>query len=226
MQEALRTISPDKLGLDSEAVREMKDSLNLTETDHEKWQNLPRKFSRSSARFELPIDIREIAKLQPFNYLSKYVFVNDAKKQLYHRIFVNFLPRSQANREETENEDFYNNASLRIAFIDNLLTSRVMPIDRLSEALYEVLGFHATDENVSEILSFLELDTLEIDDASINFRTFCGIVSFSERLITKLSQEEDPRDEIEIADFETLLARHYDKIESKLMREMLDIIQR
>jgi hypothetical protein len=100
-----------------------------------------------------------------------------------------------------------------------------MPIDQLSEALYEVLGFHASVSNISEILSLLELETLD-EDATINFRTFCGIVAFSERFITNLSQEDDPRDEIEIADFETLLARNFDKIESNLMRKLLDIVQK
>lgn len=100
-----------------------------------------------------------------------------------------------------------------------------MPIDQLSEALYEVLGFHASDSNIAEILSFLELETLD-EDATINFRTFCGIVAFSERLITNISQEEDPRDEIEIADFETLLARHFHKIENKLMKKLLEVVQK
>lgn len=100
-----------------------------------------------------------------------------------------------------------------------------MPIDQLNKALREVLGFHASDSNIAEVLSFLELETLD-EDATINFRTFCGIVAFSERLITNLSQEDDPRDEIEIADFETLGARHIHKIESELMRKMLEIVQK
>ncbi|KAG5667622.1 hypothetical protein PVAND_015596 [Polypedilum vanderplanki] len=225
LQEALRTITPDKLGVDSKAVKEMKSFLNLQETDYDKWQNLPRKFSRSSARFELPIDIREMAKLKPFYYLSKYVHVNDDKKQLYHRIFVDYLPKTQTKNEETEHEDFYNNSALRKVYMENLLNSRVMTIDKLSDALFEVLGFHATDENVKEVLDFLELDSMD-EHTSINFRTFCGIVSFAERLITKLTQEEDPRDEIEIADFETLLARHFDKIENENMKKMFEIIQK
>lgn len=87
----------------------MKESLNLTESDSEKWQQLPRKFTRASIRFELPIDTREMARLKPFNYLSKYVYIDEDKKQLYHRTFVNFLPKLQP-KEETENEgdDFRN----------------------------------------------------------------------------------------------------------------------
>jgi hypothetical protein len=203
----------------------MKDSLNIDDVDYEKWKHLPRRFTRCSARFELPIDIKELAKLKPFKYLSRFVFVNSDKKQLYHRIFIKYLPRNQLNKEETENEEFLASIGGKQNFAENLLAARVMQPDQLSEALTEVLGFHATVENVNEIVSFLELDTLD-DDESINFRTFCGIVSFAERLITTLDQDEDPRDEIEIADFETLLARHYDKIESEMMRKMLDVIQR
>lgn len=99
----MRTISLDKLGIESEAVIEMKESLNFAELENEKWQHLPRKFTRASSRFELPIDTREMAKLKVFNYLSKYVYVDEDKKQLYHRTFVNFLPKTQP-REETENE--------------------------------------------------------------------------------------------------------------------------
>ena len=100
-----------------------------------------------------------------------------------------------------------------------------MPIDQLPSALREVLGFHATGSNIPEILQFLELESLD-DDAEINFRTFCGIVAFAERFITNLSQEEDPRDEIEIADFETILARHFDKIQSEMMKKVLEVIQK
>lgn len=59
LQEVLRTISPDKLGVDSDAVRVMKESLKLPEMDHEKWMHLPRRYMRSSARFELPMDTKE-----------------------------------------------------------------------------------------------------------------------------------------------------------------------
>ncbi|XP_070509084.1 uncharacterized protein [Chironomus tepperi] len=225
LQEAFRTISPERLGMDSDAVREMKQYLNLEEYSNEKWQHLPRRFSRSAARFELPIDIREMSKLRPFNYLSKYVYVESDKKQLYHRVFIKYLPKSQMNREEAEHDDLYANLEMRKAFMESLLAARVMPMEKLNQALHEVLGFHATAEYVQEIENFLELDTLDSDTA-INFRTFCGIVAFGERLITTLSQEDDPRDEIEIADFETMLARHFDKIESPMMRKMFEIIQK
>lgn len=225
LQEVLRTISPDKMGVDSDAVRDMKESLNLVETDYEKWMHLPRRCRRSSARFELPMDLKELVNLTPLDYLSKFVYVEDDKKQLYHRIFVKFLPKDKTNREENDNDEFFIRASSgsKLAGKDDLLLTRSLQDENLNEALKEVLGFHGTDEKIQEILNYLELEKL--DDIIINFRTFSGIVAFAERLITTLDQNEDPRNEIEIADFETL-ARHFDTIKSITMKNVLNIIQK
>lgn len=225
LQEVLRTISPEKMGVDSDAVAEMKESLKLEDTDYEKWMHLPRKYSRSSARFELPIDLKEQFKLTPLDYLSKFVFLESDIKQLYHRIFVKYLPKDKTNREENDNEEFFARTSSggKRNARDDLLLTRILQDDSLNEALREVLGFHATEEKIQEIFSYLELEQLE--DVQINFRTFSGIVAFAERLITSLDQNEDPRNEIEIADFETL-ARHFDKIESVTMKNVFNIIQK
>lgn len=61
MKEALRLTAPGKLDFESEAVRELKETLKIPEIDHEKWIELPRRYSRSSARFGLPMDTRELA---------------------------------------------------------------------------------------------------------------------------------------------------------------------
>lgn len=84
--------------------------------------------------------------------------------------------------------------------------------------------FHANEENIQQILSYLELETPG-EEVAVNFRTFSGIVSFAERFITTLNQSEDPRNEIEIADFETL-ARHFDKIRSTKMKNVLNILNK
>lgn len=59
LKEAYRTLSPNKLNYESEAVRNLKKTLQIPEVDHEKWIKLPRKYSRADNRFELPIDSRE-----------------------------------------------------------------------------------------------------------------------------------------------------------------------
>lgn len=221
LQEVLRTISPEKMGVDSDAVREMKESLNLVETDYEKWNSVPRKFSRSSARFELPMDLKELVKLTPMDYLSKFVYVEDDKKQLYHRVFVKYLPKDKITGQENDNEEFFARVNSAGKKKDDL--SRCLQDDDLVLSMKEVLGFHGTDEKVQEIFDCLKLEIT--DETAINFRTFSGMVAFSERLITTLDQNEDQRNEIEIADFETL-ARHFDKIESITMKNVLDIIQK
>lgn len=45
--------------MDSDAVRDMKNSLKLPEMNYEKWMHLPRRYMRSSSRFELPMDTKE-----------------------------------------------------------------------------------------------------------------------------------------------------------------------
>lgn len=137
LQEVLRTISPDKLGVDSDAVAEMKETLNMADIDYEKWMHLPRKFSRMSARFELPMDLKELAKITPFDYLSKYVFQESDIKQLYHRIFIKHLPKDKINREENDNEEFFARAGV---VRNDLLLTRNLQEDSLMEALKEVLG--------------------------------------------------------------------------------------
>lgn len=220
LQEVLRTISPEKMGVDSDAVREMKESLNLVETDYEKWNSVPRKFSRSSARFELPMDLKELVKLTPMDYLSKFVYIEDDKKQLYHRVFVKYLPKDKILGQENDNEEFFARANSNSSKKDDF--SRCLQ-DDVGDALKEVLGFHGTDEKIQEVFEYLQLEVN--DETAINFRTFSGMVAFAERLITTLDQNEDSRNEIEIADFETL-ARHFDKIESVAMKNVLNIIQK
>lgn len=59
LKEAYRTLSPNKINYESEAVRSLKETLQIPKVDHEKWIKLPRKYSRADNRFELPIDSRQ-----------------------------------------------------------------------------------------------------------------------------------------------------------------------
>lgn len=166
-----------------------------------------------------------ITELTPMEYLSKFVFVVDDKKQLYQRIFIKYLPIDKITREDTENEDLFSrttSAGNQRGRREEQVT-RLLPEEVLNDALKEVLGFHGTDEKISEIRSCLKLE--DLTEVIIDFRTFCGIVAFSERFITTLDQIEDPRNEIEIADFESL-ERHYNKIQNNNMKRLLNIIQK
>lgn len=223
MQEVLRTISPEKLGVESDAVLEMKHSLNLVETDHEKWMHLPRKFARASCRFEIPMDLMELFKLKPLPYLGKFVFIEPDRKQLFHRIFTKYLPKEKVVGQENENEEIFartnSDPAKRIEATDS---PRSLQGENLDLALREVLGFHAEDDKIRQIYELLQLDAAEEPH---NFRMFSGIAAFAERFLTTLDQTEDQRNEIEIADFETL-ARHFDRIESEDMKTVFRIIQK
>lgn len=79
MQEAFRTATLDKLNYQTRAVRQLEETLDIRDIDHDKWIELPRKYSRSSARFELPMDTRTLS--SSFNisqltkkFLSKFFF--------------------------------------------------------------------------------------------------------------------------------------------------------
>lgn len=226
MQEVLRTISPEKLGVESDAVLEMKSSLNLVETDYEKWMHLPRKFSRSGSRFEIPMDLKELFKLKPMNYLSKFVFVEKDIKQLYHRTFVKFLPREKVVGQENENEEMFarsnSDPSKKIEIAADSPFARCLEGENFDLALKELLGFHYDETKVKEVYDLLHLNEAEEPHS---FRTFSGICAFAERYLTTLNRREDPRNEIEIADFETL-ARHFDKIECEDMKTVFNIIQK
>lgn len=226
MQEVLRTISPDKLGVESDAVLKMKAQLNLTETDYEKWMHLPRKFSRVGARFEIPMDLKELFKLKPLNYLSKFVFVEKDVKQLYHRTFVKFLPKEKVAGQENENEEMFarsnSDPTKKIEIVADSPFARCLEGENFDLALKEVLGFHYDEVKVREVKELLHLAEAEEPH---NFRTFSGICAFSERYLTSLDRDEDPRNEIEVADFETL-ARHFDRIESDDMKKVFNIIQK
>lgn len=65
MREAFRTATTDKLNFQTRAVKQLEETLDIHDIDHEKWIDLPRKFSRSSARFELPMDTRTLSSIIP-----------------------------------------------------------------------------------------------------------------------------------------------------------------
>lgn len=54
------------------------------------WLSLPRVFHRSSARFELPIDSRELETMSPLEYIQNYVVISSPRKLLYNCIFNKF----------------------------------------------------------------------------------------------------------------------------------------
>lgn len=127
-----------------------------------------------------------LPELSPLEYLSKYVFVLNDKKQLYHRIFIKYLPKDKV----VEDKDEFFAASMNQR--SNEHSDRVLPLQMMDCALKDVLGFHGTDEKIVEVRALLLLN--EANEKAVDFRTWCGIVAFAERHITTL---DDSRNEVQ-----------------------------
>lgn len=51
------------------------------------WLELPRTFSFTSARFELPLDMNSLVSMTPVDYLSRHVTISSSRRQLYDKVF-------------------------------------------------------------------------------------------------------------------------------------------
>lgn len=60
LKEALRTIPLDKINYESDALKQFKENLTINDVDNEKWLTMPRKYTRNSARFSLPINTHDL----------------------------------------------------------------------------------------------------------------------------------------------------------------------
>ena len=50
------------------------------------WLELPRTFSFTSARFELPLDMSSLAGMEPVDFLARHVTVTTSRRQLYDKV--------------------------------------------------------------------------------------------------------------------------------------------
>lgn len=119
--------------------------------------------------------------LKPLDYLSRHVFVSEARKLMFDRAF-------NRHREESIGDD----------------GPRYLPSGRLLEALGDVMG-RGLEAAESE---FLERSLGgELPDR-LDFRTWCGVCAFAERALPELPPRElDPAPWLERADFESLERR-------------------
>lgn len=70
LREALRTIPPEQINVESEALRKFKETVKISDIDNEKWLDMPRKFTRKSARFGLPINTMDLASRVKLNIIE------------------------------------------------------------------------------------------------------------------------------------------------------------
>ncbi|KAK4873631.1 hypothetical protein RN001_012991 [Aquatica leii] len=182
LQETMNTIKPKKVVCQD--LKDLQKEMKELDKDHNLWLNTPRMFSRSGARFELPMDSRELSVMTPLEYVTEHVSVSNTRKQLYNYIF---------NRHKNEND--LENEHHRILSGKNILP-----------ALNCVMSNNMSEEQATK---FRELIGWK-DEDNVEFKTFCGLSALCERLLAPefplliRPKNEDPCSEIEAIDFKSL----------------------
>lgn len=211
LKEALRTIPNDQIDAESPALRAFKETIGIDGTvENEKWLTMPRKYTRASARFSLPINTNDLARLTPFTYLSRHVWISNHRKQLYRFVFNKYIcevatqPINTSSQEidaiaedarsilfETPSDD----SNKTMPFVD--VKECTMSAQSLNNALIDVLGFpvDAISNTIDEIRDMLDLNG-GLEFAYLTFRNWCGIVAFAERYLNSMPADVDPCDEV------------------------------
>ncbi|XP_053955001.1 uncharacterized protein LOC128861115 [Anastrepha ludens] len=170
---------------------------------------MPRKLSKSAARFDVPLDPKLLEDMTVLEYLSQYVWVSSQRKQLFKRVFLQYLTTELIETEEAADVNLLKsngNVDEDSLPVLNEYVERKIPMNCIAKALEDVLEFYGTEKNISEMLRLLDYEK-ETSSKEINFRTWCGIVSFAERLALENPSGSDSCDELEKVDFGSLEER-------------------
>lgn len=202
LKEALKTIPKDKT--DCDELLKLQHELAIPKLNSDFWILLPRMFSRSSARFELPMNSSSLSRMTPLDYVRDHVSISSERKLLFNCIF---------NKFKLDNDP-------RISG-DKHISGQV-----LQEALDVLMG---RPMNTEEALRFRSLVGWRKED-KFDFRTFSGIAALCERIMAPSycnrlpDRKTDPCHEIETADFE-LLARKIQNqdVDERLLQILRDI---
>lgn len=188
---------PDRINTESDALQQFKLTLNIPTTDIGQWLLMPRKYTRKSVRFSLPINTHDLAILTPFQYVSRHVWLSNYRKQLFSFVFNKYQvdPNDAGEAGKTNATAPVTNTALALADeVGNAFEKeRTMEPKWLQAAMKDVLGFHGTDEKINDVWRLLQMNG---NDDIITFRSWCGVVAFAERYLNDLSHEEDPPDEV------------------------------
>ncbi|XP_066138711.1 uncharacterized protein [Euwallacea fornicatus] len=198
LEEALKGMPKDKTRC--RELLELQDELKIPKLNEHLWIYLPRTFTRSSARFELPMNSISLSKMTPIEYLQENVSISSERKLLFNCIF---------NKFKTD--------------IDSKV-ERKMSSHVLQEALDLLMGRPMMPEEATRFRNLVGWGD------SVDFKTFCGIAALCERIMApsyfkRLTDRKiDPSHEIEMADFE-LLARKINKqlVDKRLIQILCDI---
>lgn len=219
LKEALRTIPTDQIDAESPALRAFKETIGIDVTvDNEKWLTMPRKYTRSSGRFSLPINTNDLARLTPFTYLSRHVWISNHRKQLYRFVFNKYTcdatatPINVSSQEIDEAADDTRSMLFETPSDDSNKTLPIVEVKEctmsahsLNDALIDVLGFpvDAISHTIDEIRDMLDING-ELEFAYLTFRNWCGIVAFAERYLNSMPTDVDPCDEVNTLFFITI----------------------
>lgn len=132
-----------------------------------------------------------------FHYLTKYVWVSRQRKQIYKRIFLKYLkppPESQElpqpqQPQQTETEPTFPLPDYQERYMNN---------KHLYQALEDVLEFYGNEKNIKKILELINYEEIREKEELINFRSWCGIVAFAERLALDDPDCTDSCDEVSL----------------------------
>ncbi|GLH01046.1 Uncharacterized protein GBIM_07275 [Gryllus bimaculatus] len=146
----------------------------------------PRVASRRSARFQLPLDSRQLLVLTPMQYLAEHVALDAGRKRLCRLVFQRHA-------------------------VDDLL-----PLERVETALCEVLGASAPAAasalggwSVGGTGTEAERTSDAEATTGMSFRAWCGAAALAERLAaaTYATRAKDPPPEVEQVDLAALERR-------------------
>lgn len=196
LKEALRTVPPD--AGDEEGAARYVESFGIESVDNAKWLTMPRKYTRSSVRFSLPVNSNDLARLTPFEYLSKHVWISDHRKQLYRFVFNKYNVSALDNDASTDDSDGDQSDAMREAASAAAWRDCRMMSGDVDEALIDVIGYKSKHNepfnDTAHIRQVLDLDKLE--QSFLTFRSWCGIVAFAERYLNTSPLELDQCDEV------------------------------
>uniref|UniRef100_A0A1I8Q2R4 Uncharacterized protein n=1 Tax=Stomoxys calcitrans TaxID=35570 RepID=A0A1I8Q2R4_STOCA len=189
-------------------------------------EKMPRKFSKSATRFNVPMQLKALEDMSVWHYLSRFVWVSRQRKQIYKRIFLKYLKVPPLSMCQDQQEPQTKAANNEIQFPLPDYEERCMNIKHLYQALEEVLEFYGTEKNISRVLQIIGYDNFKDDEnKELTFRAWCGLVAFAERLALDDPNGTDSCDELEKADFNSMELRLHSFTVPRDLRQVFDIIR-
>ncbi|GJQ80920.1 hypothetical protein Trydic_g4737 [Trypoxylus dichotomus] len=199
LEEALKTVQINKVNCDE--LKTLQAELKIPVINVDFWLSLPRIFSRSSARFELPMDSTMLSIMKPMDYIKENISITSSRKLLYNCIFN----RHKVEFEEEEEKE-------------RIMSGKDIPV-----ALGEMMGNPLTEMQLKSFQGRVGWS----EDETFDFKTFCGLCALCERLLAPEyypqlpSKQADPCHEIEVADFESLERRLRDQTPDERLKKIL-----